>query len=114
MRLTIVALILALPVLLGGCTSPAGPASKDLLIPLFTSANTQLAGCQRLGAVVVETSCACSSMLTYDRLANRAQTKLRAEAMQKYPQSDTLALQTLDLYLNNAVASGVAYVCGAS
>ncbi len=70
--------------------------------------------CQVLGTVTARADCACYDKMSYDRVRGRASDNLQRQARQQYPNSDLVEVSDVVLFLNNAVAHGVAYQCVAS
>ncbi len=90
-----------------GCAqvTPSDPAY------LLLSANVPSESCEVLGTVTARADCACYDKLSYDRVRERASQKLQQLARQQYPSTDVVEVANVDLFLNNAVAHGVAYRC---
>lgn len=67
--------------------------------------------CEVLGTVTARAECNCYDKMSYDRVRQRASEKLQEQARQQYPDTDLVKVGNVDLFLNNAVAHGVAYQC---
>jgi len=67
--------------------------------------------CEVLGTVTARADCNCYDKMSYERVRQRASEKLQEQARQQYPATDLVKVGNVDLFLNNAVAHGVAYQC---
>ncbi len=67
--------------------------------------------CEVLGTVTARADCNCYDKMSYDRVRRRASDKLQEQAREQYPETDLVKVGNVDLFLNTAVAHGVAYQC---
>ena len=67
--------------------------------------------CEALGPLTAEADCACFDKMSYQRVEARASDNLSAAALNTYPETDVVQVSEVDLFLNNAVAHGVAFRC---
>lgn len=111
-KLATVALLFAMLCYATGCAQllPTGisPPSPPSASPL-TRAVTE--GCEVLGQVTANAECACYDRMSYKRLQGQATSKALNMARRRYPDSDVVRISSVDVYLNSAVAHGIAYRC---
>jgi len=86
---------------------------SDMPMGLSMTNSSPFTECVELGPVAAEATCACSNKRTYDRLQREAEDRLQSNAQSLYPTSDAVSVSGIDLYMNNAVATGIAYRCSA-
>lgn len=100
--------------LLTGCIwnspAPEAPHVYDQLAVVNSAGNA----CQVLGQVTARADCACHDKMSYDHVRGEASRNLEQQARMRYPDSDRIEISSVNLYLNNAVARGVAYKCSAN
>lgn len=99
-------------------SSPFFPGAPTASQPLQASnqlaANASVDSCEILGQVTANAECACYDKMSYDQLRGQVTSNARALAKSRYPDSDMVQVLDVDLYLNNAIAHGVAYKCAPS
>jgi hypothetical protein len=78
------------------------------------SRTTPGSSCEALGPLTAEADCACYDKMSYQRVEAEASDKLAYAAHTEYPETDWVQVSEVDLFLNNAVAHGVAYKCDTS
>lgn len=87
-----------------GALSPSPQSASPLT-------RTSTEGCEVLGQVTVNAECACYDRMSYMRLQGQASSKAVKLARRRYPDSDLVRISSVDVYLNSAVAHGIAYRC---
>ena len=101
-------------VLCASCTSTTtGPGIFPTDHPTVSRA-TPGSSCKALGPLTAEADCACYDKMSYLRVEAEASDKLAYAAHTEYPETDWVQVSEVDLFLNNAVAHGVAYKCDTS
>lgn len=94
----------------GGCAFfPISTVGRDHTPPVSTTVPVD--SCVPLGPVSGSASCNCFDKLSYDRVRGQAAEDLKRQAFEHYPDSDRVEVSSVEIYLNNAVARGVAYRC---
>ena len=103
-------LITAVMVISGCAQFASVPADQD---PAFhaLSPGTPNESCEVLGKLTARADCACYDKMSYDRVRGRASENVQEQARTQYPESDVVEVSNVDLFLNHAVAHGVAYRC---
>ena len=94
-----------------GCTSVA---SSPGIFPSdypTVSRTTPASSCEALGPLTAEADCACYDKMSYLRVEAKASDNLAHAAHSEYPETDIVQVSEVDVFLNNAVAHGVAYKC---
>ena len=94
-----------------GCTSVA---SSPGIFPSdypTVSHTTPAPSCEALGPLTAEADCACYDKMSYLRVEAKASDNLAHAAHSEYPETDLVQVSEVDVFLNNAVAHGVAYRC---
>lgn len=99
-----------------GCTGlqPSAIPADQSPAYQWISSTVPPESCVPLGPVSGSADCACYDKMSYDNVRGKASTNLRERALAQYPDSDLIEVSTVELYLNSAVARGVAYKCLAS
>lgn len=93
-------------------SSAATTASAPQAALAMTPANPAgLESCEVLGLVTANAECACYDRMSYEQVRGQASSNVLEAARSKYPDTDVVRVSSVDLYLNNAVAHGVAYRC---
>jgi hypothetical protein len=113
--------ILAVPagvllLVVSGCTSlqPSAVPADQSPNYQWISSTVPTESCVPLGPVSGSADCECYDKMSYDNVRGKASSNLRERALAKYPDSDLIQVSNVELYLNSAVAHGVAYRCVAS
>jgi len=101
------AMFATLTILVGCAAAPLADEPSMLV-----ASKTGHESCKMLGSVTAEADCACYDKLSYDRVRGAASRNLELKARAQYPDSDLIEVSGVNLYLNNAVAHGIAYKCG--
>lgn len=97
-----------------GCTSLAPHPSIFPSDYPTVSRTTPSSSCEALGTLTAEADCACYDKMSYLRVEARASNNLAHAAHSEYPETDLVQVSDVDLFLNNAVAHGIAYKCDAA
>jgi len=99
--------------LAAGCSSLPGRSPSDsqtaMDLPFVAAASN--GACEPLGALTALADCDCYDKMSYDSVRNLATENLYREAQVNYPTSNVVEISSVNLYLNRAVAKGVAYRC---
>ena len=85
----------------------------DIVPPDYpiVSRTTPSSSCEALGPLNAEADCACFDKMSYLRVQAKASHNLASAARRKYPEADVVQISEVDVFLNSAVARGVAYRC---
>ncbi len=94
-----------------GCTSFAPSPSIFPSDYPTVSRTTPGSSCEALGPLTAEADCACYDKMSYLRVEAKASENLAHAAHTTYPETDLVQVSDVDVFLNNAVAHGVAYKC---
>lgn len=78
---------------------------------MLVNSDAAPASCRAVARISARADCACWDQMSYNRVRGRAHDSLREQALSRFPGSDALALSTVDMFLNNAVAHGTVYDC---
>ena len=100
--------------LLSGCFWNSPTAQAPQAYNQLAVVNSADKSCRVLGQVTARADCACHDKMSYDHVRGQASRNLEQQARMRYPDSDRIEISSVNLYLNNAVARGVAYKCSAN
>jgi hypothetical protein len=119
---TVIGLISLGAAITAGCSSNAPSPLDEEIGPILTpqieetyQVSAAYASCEVLGTLTATADCACYDEMSYEQVRGEAAASLEQQARSLYPDSDAVEVYEVDLYLNNAIARGIAYRCaGAS
>ncbi len=103
--------LIAAGLVTSGCARLAPVAADQAPAYHALAPTTPNESCEVLGHLTARADCACYDKMSYDRVRGRASENMQEQARSQYPESDLVEVSNIDLFLNTAVAHGVAYKC---